>query len=99
MLGSGSFWGKYSPNGKPLPITKILDSMKMARIQEDRRIVELAKSQYLGEFAQRFSYRVSGSSSRRVLVRPDAIARRYRTLHGLSPVVPVCGDGEGEASC
>jgi hypothetical protein len=72
--------------------------MKVARIQEDRRIVELAKSQYLGEFAQRFSYRVSGSASRRVLVRPDAIARRYRTLHGLSPVVPVCGDDE-EVSC
>jgi hypothetical protein len=73
--------------------------MKVARIQEDRRIVELAKSQYLGEFAQRFSYRVSGSISRRVLVRPDAIARRYRALHGLSPVVPVCGDDGGEVSC
>jgi hypothetical protein len=70
--------------------------MKTARTQEDLRIAEMAKSQYLGEFSKIFSYRFG--SSTRVLVRPDAIARRYRALHGLSPIVPV-GDDERDFPC
>jgi hypothetical protein len=42
-LGSSAFWAKYSTDNVPLPITKILHIMKNARLQEDLRMVELAK--------------------------------------------------------
>ena len=89
-LGSDAFWSKYSHNGDPLPISKILDKLKISRMQEDVRIAEMAKRHYGGEFTQHFSYRVAGSSARRLLVRPDAIARRFRSLRGSALVNPAC---------
>jgi hypothetical protein len=80
-LGLGAFWSKYSSDSTALPLTKILDKMKTTRVQGDLEIAELAKQQYGQDFAQFFSYRVAGCTTPRLLVRPDAIARRFRSLH------------------
>jgi hypothetical protein len=91
-LGSEEFWAKYSSDGKPLPITNILKQVKEARLQEDRRVVELAKVQYGDDFQNIFVYRKAGSSVPHVLLQPYAIANRYRKLNGLLPSVPVGED-------
>jgi hypothetical protein len=54
--------------------------MKKARLEEDSKISEIAKAQYGESFCEKFSYSRAGGSGTRVLVRPNAIARRYRTM-------------------
>ena len=85
-LGSNAFWSTYSNNGVSLPISKVLDRMKISRMQKDVMIAEIAKRRYGDKFAEHFSYRVPGSSARRLLVRPNAIARRFRSLLGSSVI-------------
>ena len=63
--------------------------MKKARIREDCDIMELAKLQYGDEFPRVFSYRTPNQPESRTFVRPDAIARRYRKLNGLTEGAPV----------
>lgn len=59
--------------------------MKKARLRDDSRIVELAKAEYGEKFQENFSYRVAGTPGYRVMVRPDAIARRYRSINRYIP--------------
>jgi hypothetical protein len=70
--------------------------MKDTRLQEDNKVVDLAKVQYGADFAKVFSYRKAGQPETCRLVRPYAIARRYRTLNGLTPEVPIGQDQETE---
>jgi hypothetical protein len=79
-LGQSDFWSKYTANGKRLPVTSVLEKMKIERLQADREIAELAKVQYGNDFSRLFTYRKAGQSGFCILSQAHAIARRYREL-------------------
>jgi hypothetical protein len=88
-LGPDSFWNKYSENNKKLPITSILQRMKKARLEENSRTMEHAKSLYGDKFREFFSYKGACGSEPQVLVRPSAIARRFHSMSAYNNAVSV----------
>jgi hypothetical protein len=67
-------------DGRKLTTSSILEKMKIARLQEDREIAELAKKQYGKDFDNVFSYRKAGQPGTSSLTQWHAIARCYRKL-------------------
>jgi hypothetical protein len=67
--------------------------MKKARMEETSRTAALAKSFYGDKFNEVFSYRMAQGSGHQVLVRPDAIAKRFHRMNiAIQPTSTVVDD-------
>lgn len=74
-----AFWGKWSLNGKRLPIATIFAILSRKKRNDDEQTAHTAREEYQGEqFTRHFSYLKSGA--RVVITKSSAIARRYRQL-------------------
>ena len=80
-LTKQGFWEKFSSNGKPMTYKAICEKIQKERMARDHTDAICAKEEYGDRFDSVFVYRKGHNLL--VMNQEAAIARRYRTLHGL----------------